>query len=112
MPIHVLDEDLSDALDQIEKYTPIYAQAKSERVQLEQFRKSKKASLFLEAVGSTVAEKEQWAYAHDDYVQVIDGLSAATEKETKAFWSLKLSEMKVDVWRTLQANTRREAKIM
>ena len=112
MTMHVLDDDLTDALDQVEAFTPIYAAAKSKRVMLEQFRKSKRSALFLEASGSTVAEREHWAYAHNDYKVVLDGLAVATEAETEAFWKLRSAEMKVEVWRTLQANSRREAKIL
>jgi len=110
--IHVLDDDLTDALDQVEKFAPIYAKAKGKRVQLEHFRKSKKSALALDAVGSTVSEKDHRAYSHKDYIAVVDGLSAATEQETEAFWKLKLAEMKVGVWRTLQSNRRQEARIL
>jgi uncharacterized protein YcbX len=103
---------LSNALDEIENYAPLYASAKKNRVQLEEFKKSKRSQLYLDASGSTVAEREHWAYAHKEYQEVIDGLAIATETETDILWKLKLAEMKVEVWRTLQANKRREAKIL
>ena len=112
MSMYVLDEDLSTALDEIENYAPLYASAKKNRVQLEEFKKSKRSQLYLDASGSTVAEKEHWAYAHKEYQEVIEGLAVATETETDILWKLKLAEMKGEVWRTLQANKRREAKIL
>ena len=110
--IHVLDDDLTDALDKVEEFAPLWAKAKKDRVVLEEFKRSKRSELFLQASGSTVAEKEHWAYAHNDYKEVIDGLAIATEAETEAFWKLRSAEMKVEVWRTLQANRRQEARVL
>lgn len=110
--MHVLDDDLTDALDKIEEYAPVYAKAKSDRVLLEEFKKSKRADLFLSSEGSTVAEKEHLAYAHADYKELLEGLAHAIKDETELLWKLKSAEMKVEVWRTLQANRRREAKIL
>ena len=62
--MHVLDDDLTDALDKVEEYAPLWAKAKKDRVVLEEFKRSKRSELFLQASGSTVAEKEHWAYAH------------------------------------------------
>ena len=110
--MHVLDDDLTDALDKIEEYAPLYASAKKDKVLLEEFKKSKRSELFLQASGSTVAEKEHWAYAHEDYKQLLHGLAVTTEKETELLWKLKSAEMKVEVWRTLQANRRQEARVL
>ena len=110
--MHVLDDALTDALDKVEEYAPLWAKAKKDRVVLEEFKRSKRSELFLQASGSTVAEKEHWAYAHKDYKDVIEGLGVATEEEGKLLWKLKLAEMKVEVWRTLQANRRQEARVL
>ena len=110
--MHVLDDDLSDALDKWEELTPIYAKAKGQRIHLHDFRKSKHSALTLEAEGSTNAEREHKAYAHEDYLAVIKAYGIAAEQEVDAFWNLKLQEAKVGVWRTLQSNKRTEAKIL
>ena len=91
--IHVLDDDLTDALDKVEEYAPLWAKAKKDRVVLEEFKRSKRSELFLKASGSTVAEKEHWAYAHKDYKDVIEGLGIATEEEGR-LWHMSINRVK------------------
>ena len=108
----VLDDDLTDALDKWEELIPIYSKAKSVRVQLESFKKSKHSALTLEAEGSSNAEKEHRGYAHKEYVELLKAVATAGGEEGGALWGLKLAEAKVGVWRTLQSNKRTEAKIL
>ena len=109
---YVLDDDLANALDKVEEYAPLWASAKKDRVVLEEFKRSKRSQLFLEASGSTVAEREHVSYAHKDYKEVVKGLGIATEEEGRLLWELKLAEMRFEAWRTLQANRRQEARIL
>lgn len=83
-----------------------YAEAKANRVQIEQFLKSKKALLMNESTAKTVSEREAFAYAHPDYMELGKGLGAAVEREETLKWKLQAAEMAVDVWRTVQANNR------
>ena len=88
---------------------PKYAKAKAERTYIEQFRKSKKAILMRspEAMRlKTVAEREQYAYSHPEYIELIDGLKVAVEIEEKCKWALTRLQIEVEVWRTEQANNR------
>ena len=93
--MHVLDDDLSDALDKWEELTPIYAKAKGQRIHLHDFRKSKHSALTLEAEGSTNAEREHKAYAHEDYLTVIKAYGIASEHEVDAFWRLWSGDIKI-----------------
>ena len=60
---------------------PLYAQAKSERLYLEEFRKSKKAHLMSQAGTEVLGKQETFAYAHEEYIEVLMGIKAAVEKE-------------------------------
>ena len=92
------------------------ARAKAERIHLEQFRKSKKAILFAEAptvIGegedsrrATVADRENYAYAHPDYIEILDGLKVAVEEEERLKWKMHAAEAYVEVYRTQSANAR------
>ena len=55
----------------IYRQAPLYAKAKAERVRLEEFRKSKKALLMAECEAPAVNAREQYAYAHPDYIVLI-----------------------------------------
>lgn len=94
------------AAEFIRDNAPLYAKAKSERVYLEQFRKSKKALLMAESTERTAASKEIYAYAHPDYVQLLQGLRVSIETEEALKWQLTAAEAKIEIWRTESANNR------
>ena len=104
--------EMGNALDTIEEVSPLYTQAKGERVHLDDYRKVQLALLFEKAVGKTVADKENWGRAHPDYRRVIQSHGDAVEKEATLYWKLKLAETQIEVWRTIQASRRREAAIL
>lgn len=101
------------SLDFIRDSAPAYAKAKSERVYLEEFRKSKKALLMRDAEiaghKSAVAQERE-AYAHPDYLTVLEGLKAAVEQEEALRWLIVAAQAKIEAWRTIEANKRSEAK--
>jgi len=86
-----------------------YAKAKSERIYIEEFRKSKKALLMqmaqLKGV-ETMAAQERDAYANEEYQELLKGLKIAVETEEKLRWQMLAAQLKVDIWRTEQANNR------
>lgn len=94
------------AAEFIRENAPAYAKAKSERVYLEQFRKSKKALLMAESTERTAAAKEIYAYAHPDYVALLEGLKAAVEVEEAIKWKMTSAEAHIEIWRTQSANNR------
>ena len=100
---------MNDFLDRIEKMgkaIPGYAKAKAERVYIEQFRKSKKAILMGECTEKTQSAREQYAYAHAEYIELLEGLRVAVEIEEKCRWALEKFKIEFEHWRTTQANDR------
>ena len=100
--------DPNKAVNTIYKTGQLYAHAKASRVYLEQYRKSKKAMLIQEAPKGTMLEKESFAYAHPDYLELLEGLKEAVELEQAYYFELKAAELRVETWRTTQANMRKE----
>ncbi len=102
-------EEFEKRIDKFGASIPKYAKAKAERVYIEQFRKSKKAILMrsTEALAlKTQSEREQYAYAHPEYVQLIEGLKEAIAIEEKCKWALERFKIEFEYWRTTQANER------
>lgn len=102
-------------LDWIRDNASAYAQAKADRIYLENFRKSKKAMGMRAAElegHKTAAVQEREAYASSDYIMILEALKAAVEKEETLRWMMVSAEAKVEVWRTLSANQRAEAKAL
>jgi hypothetical protein len=86
-----------------------YAKAKAERVYLDEFRRSKRALLMQEAElhgYETSAAQERQAYSHPEYQQLLQGLKEAITIEETLKWQLTAAQIKVDIWRTEQANNR------
>lgn len=106
-----MEIDIEKTLSFIRKNAKDYAQAKGDRVYLEQFRKSKKALLIIEAEQSgikTGLERESYAYAHDDYIALLVALQVAVEKEEYLKLMIAGCHAKIELWRTQQANNRAE----
>lgn len=101
------------AVDFIIKKAPEFAKAKSKRVYLEEFRKSKKALLMKDALlkGIEAANaQEREAYSHPEYLELLEGLAVAIEVEETLKWHLEAARMRTDIWRTEQANARMEGR--
>lgn len=103
------------ALDFIRDHALDYAKAKSERIYLEEFRKSKKALLMRDAEiagHKSSAAQEREAYADAEYLVVLDGLKAAVEQEEKLRWLIVAAQARIEAWRTLESSRRIEAKTL
>ena len=94
------------AIDYIIKHAAQFAQAKANRVYLEEFRKSKKALLMQQSSETTGVAQERDAYAHPEYLAVLDGLKSAVEVEEKLRWDLIAAQARVEVWRSEEASNR------
>ena len=104
------EHDPHDAVDYIIKHARQFADAKAQRVLLEEFRKSKKALLMKQSIESALGAQERDAYAHAEYVELLKGLKEAVAIEEKLRWDLIAAQARVDIWRTEQANLRLEGK--
>lgn len=105
-----MKHDPHDAVDYIIKHAKQFADAKAQRVFLEEFRKSKKALLMKQSIEGALGAQERDAYAHAEYVELLKGLREAVAIEEKLRWDLIAAQARVDIWRTEQANLRLEGK--
>jgi hypothetical protein len=104
-----MNDDLRDphkAVDYVIANSGKFAQAKAQRVYLEEFRKSKKALLMAQSTAKTATEREQYAYGHEDYLALLGGIKAAVEVEEDLRWKLIAAQARVEIWRTQSANNR------
>ena len=104
------DRDPHKAVDYILKHAALFAKAKAERTYIEQYRKSLKAMLMKRSMETAIGAQEREAYAHPDMVELLKGLQAAVEIEEKLKWDITAAELRVEIWRTEQANNRAEGK--
>jgi hypothetical protein len=101
-----MNQVVEEYLDKIGEIAPLYAQAKAETYQLMEFKKTQRSFLYGKAVGKTVADKENWVSMQPEVSETIEGIAVAMEKEEALRWELKQLELRIEVWRTEQANQR------
>jgi hypothetical protein len=102
----ITEKEAEKAAEYIRANASVYAKAKSDRIYLEQYRKSQKAILFNECEEKTVQAKESYAYAHPEYLANIEALGHAVEKEETVRWKFVAAQQKIELYRTQQANNR------
>ena len=89
---------------------PLYAKAKADRMFLEEFRKSRKAQLASQAGTEVLGKQETFAYAHPEYIEILEGIRQAVEKEERFRWLMTAAQARIEVWRTEQYSARMEMK--
>ena len=97
------------AIEFILEQAPRFAEAKAQRVYIENFLRTKKALLMKEAMAKGIdsgVAQEREAYAHPEYQELLLGLQVATEREEALKWKLIAAQMKSDIWRSEQASER------
>jgi hypothetical protein len=105
--------DIEKTMQYLRDNAQQYAESKAARVYLQEFRKSKKALLQIEAekLGiKTGQEREAYAYAHDEYIALLHGLQNAIEREEYLSIMMDGCRARIELYRTECANERAERK--
>ncbi len=104
--------DPNRAVDYLIRTAPLFARAKAERVFLEEFRKSKKAILMAQSTEKSAIAQERDAYAHPEYIELLEGLRAAVEKEEALKWCLVAAQARIEIWRSKSATGRTQDRTL
>ena len=89
---------------------PLYAQAKANRMYLEEMRKSVKAKLMKSCQETVLGKQEIYAYAHPDYIQILEGIKVSVEQEENYRWMMSAAQARIEVWRTQEYSKRSEVR--
>lgn len=105
-----MNDPIESRLTELRQLAKEYAEAQAQRDYLDEFKKSKLAMLMkrFEAQFPTAAAQEREARAHQEYIDLLDGLRVATEKAEFARWRLKIAEMGAGLWQTRESTKRAE----
>ena len=98
------------AIQYIIDTAPLYAKAKADRIYLEEYKKSKHAQLKSLAGTEVLGKQDTFAYAHQDYISIIEGIKQAVELEEKYRWLMTAAQARIECWRTEQYSARIEMK--
>jgi hypothetical protein len=103
--------DPNKAVDFIRDNGKKFAQAKADRVYMEEYRKSLKAILMKRSMETAVNAQEREAYSHPEYIQLLEGLREAVAIEEQLRWEMIAAQQRVEVWRSQEASNRIEYKV-
>jgi hypothetical protein len=98
--------DPNEAIDFIFKNASLYAKAKGQLAELENYRHSLKAIKMSQTDETSLGAQEREAYRSPEYQELCKAIGIATEEAEKLKWSLISAQLRVEVWRTQQATNR------
>ena len=102
----ISDDEIEKAVDYLRDNARKAAQAKAERVYMDEYRKSVKSQIMREHIAEPLGAQEREAYADARYRQHLEVLKTAIEADEYHRWMLIAAEAKIEAWRTQQANNR------
>ena len=98
--------DPQTSLEMMHKVGPLLAQAKAERVYLEEYRKSLKALLMQASKQTSAVLQEREAYADTQYQAHLQALKIAVEREESLRWKMVTAQTAVEIWRSQESSAR------
>lgn len=106
----ISDTEAEKALDYLRDNATKAAQARANRIYVEEFRKTIKAQLMKESADLALGAQEREAYSDPKYVQHLNAIREAVEQDEYFRWMLSAAEAKLEAWRTQSATKRAEMK--
>ena len=104
----ITDEQLERALDYLRDSATEAAQARANRLHLDDFSRVLKATVMAEHLAEPVNAQERWAYSDIRYKNHLEGLKVAIFEDEKHRYLREAASAKIEVWRSEQANQRAE----
>ena len=106
--------DPNQAIDYIIAKSGEYAQARAERIYMEELRKTITAELCKTALHhgfEAVNAQEREAYSDPNYKKHLMAIKQAVEAEEKIRWMLIAAQARIDVWRSQEASNRVQDRV-
>lgn len=100
------DLDPQKHLRRMWENAPRLAQAKANRVYMEEFRKTLKSHLMKHHESIPLAAQEREAYAAEEYRKHLEALKEAVRIEEELRWRMVTDQASVEVWRSQEASGR------
>lgn len=102
----ISDDEIDKALDFLRDNARDAAQARADRVYVEEFRKTLKAQLMKEHGNLSAVLQEREAYSDDRYVQHLEAIKEAVRTDEFHRFMRIAAEAKIEAWRTQSSNMR------
>lgn len=102
----VTDEALERALDYLRDASEAAAQKRAERLYLDDYSRVLKATIMAEHLAEPVNAQERYAFSDIRYRNHLEALKIAIFEDEKARFLREAAAVKIEVWRSQQANER------
>lgn len=102
----IADTEIDKALDFLRDNARDAAQARADRIYVEEFRKTLKATLMKEHGSLSAVLQEREAYADDRYQQHLEAIREAVRLDEYHRFMRIAAEAKIEAWRTQSSNSR------
>ena len=102
----ITDDEIDKALDYLRDNARDAAQAKANRVYVEEFRKVLKAQIMKEHGKLSAVLQEREAYSDPCYVDHLEAIRQAVEIDEGHRFLRAAADAKIEAWRTQSSNTR------
>jgi hypothetical protein len=57
-----------------------------------------------------LGKQEIYAYAHPDYIEILEGIKVSVEQEENYRWMMTAAQARIEVWRTQEYSKRSEIR--
>jgi len=109
----MIDDSVIDkALNWLSSNAHAASKARAERIYLENYTKHLIAKLTRESDASSVSAQEKEAYASQKYLDHLEALKEAIEMDEYLRWMQSAAEVKIEAWRSEQANRRAAERVV
>jgi hypothetical protein len=106
----VSDEELDKALAYLRDSATDAAQARADRLYLDDYSRVIRATIMSEHLSEPVNAQERYAHGDTRYKNHLEGLKQAIFLDERFRFLREAAAAKVEAWRTYQANLRAEGK--
>lgn len=100
------EEEIHNAVAWLRDSAGLCAEAKATRIYLEAFSKSLKAILMSKNLELPISAQEREAYASQEYQDHLKAVKIAIERDEKNRYRRETALVKIETWRTQEANLR------
>ncbi len=102
----ISEEEIHEAVDFLQTAAITAAQARANRIHLEEYRKVIKAQIMQEHLDLPLAGQEREAYANKRYAEHLEAMKRAIFLDEKARYLVAAAHAKIEAWRTQSATER------
>lgn len=102
----ISEDHIEKALDYLRDNATVAAQARANRIYVEEYRKTVKAQLMKKHAELPLGAQERDAYADPIYIQHLEAIKQAVEQDEYHRFMRSCAEAKITAWQTQSANHR------